>query len=165
MSLLDAIDRRILGHLQRDGRMSMAALAERVGLTTTPLRQRVDKLQQSGVIRGFHATIAPEAVDRATMAFILVTLRDHSRASHERFVEGATAMPDVLEIHHIAGEEDFLLKVVVRDVAAIEALLLERLSPIEAISRLKTTFVLSTAKTNAPIPIEGAPIQDEGGAP
>jgi len=84
----------------------------------------------------------------------LVTLRDHSRASHQRFVEGTTAMPEVLEVHHIAGEEDFLLKVVVRDVAAMESILLERLTPIEAISRVKTTFVLSTAKTGAPIPID-----------
>jgi Lrp/AsnC family leucine-responsive transcriptional regulator len=157
---LDAIDRQILRLLQEDGRMSMAALAERVGLTTTPLRLRVEKLREAGVIRGFHASIEPAAVSRATMAFILVTLRDHSRASHQRFVEGATAMPEVLEVHHIAGEEDFLLKVVVRDVAALEALLLERLTPIEAISRVKTTFVLSSAKSGAPIPID-----DAGGGP
>ena len=151
---LDTTDRAILRHLQEDGRMSLAALADRVGLTTTPLRQRVDKLRSSGVIRGYHAAIEPAAVERATMAFILVTLRDHSRASHQRFVEGTTAMSEVLEVHHIAGEEDFLLKVVVRDVAALESLLLERLTPIEAISRVKTTFVLSTAKTGAPIPID-----------
>jgi DNA-binding Lrp family transcriptional regulator len=150
---LDSIDRQILRHLQVDGRVSFSSLAERVGLTTTPLRQRVDKLRAAGVIRGFSATIDPVSVGRSTMAFILVTLRDHSRKSHDRFVEGASAMRDVLEIHHIAGEEDFLLKVVVPDVMGLEALLLERLTPIEAISRVKTTFVLSTAKTDAPIPI------------
>lgn len=134
--------------------MSFSALAQRVGLTTTPLRQRVDKLHDRGVLTGYRGLVNPKAVGRATMAFIHVTLRDHSRQSHDRFVEGATAMPSVLEVHHIAGEEDFLLKVVVSDVAAMEALLLEHLTPIEAISRLKTTFVLSTAKYEAPVPID-----------
>lgn len=154
---LDAIDRRILRELQRDGRMSFSTLAERVGLTTTPLRQRVEKLREAEVIVGYHARVRAAAVGRATMAFILVTLRDHSRASHNRFIEGASQMEEVLEIHHIAGEEDFLLKVAVCDVAAMEALLLEKLTPIEAIARVKTTFVLSTAKAGAPIPIDPEP--------
>ena len=151
---LDNIDRHILRELQRDGRVSFSTLAERVGLTTTPLRQRVEKLREHKIITGYHARVDPRAVDRATMAFILVTLRDHSRTSHNRFIEGATQMSEVLEVHHIAGEEDFLLKVAVKDVAALEALLLEKLTPIEAIARVKTTFVLSTAKIGAPIPID-----------
>jgi Lrp/AsnC family leucine-responsive transcriptional regulator len=151
---LDAIDRQILRELQADGRMSHAALAEAVGLTTTPLRQRVEKLERHGVIRGYRADVDPELVGRGTMAFVHVTLKEHALSRHKKFVEAATAMPEVLEAHHIAGEEDFVLKVVVESVSAFERFLLEQLTTIAGIARVKTTFVLSTAKAGAPIPVE-----------
>lgn len=156
ISGLDATDRHILRLLQANGRITIAALSDAVGLTPTPLRQRVEKLEQSGIVQGYAARIDPARVGRATMAFIHVTLKEHSLPVHQAFLKHVVTLPEVIEVHHLAGEEDFLLKVVVRDIAAFELFLLERLTgTIPGIGRVKTTFVLSSAKPFAPIPIDG----------
>ena len=159
MDQLDAADRAIIAQLQRDARTSVAALAELVGLTPTPLRARLERLEASGVIRGYHADVDPAHVGRPVMAFVHVTMRDHSRDSHRRFVKALSAMTDVIEVHHIAGEEDFLLKVLVESVGAFEAFLLERLTSVAGISRVKTSFVLSSSKHRAAVPVGEEPRQ------
>jgi len=152
---LDAVDRHILRLLQDNGRLTIAALSDAVGLTPTPLRQRIEKLEQSGVIRGYAARLDPSRIGRATAAFVHVTLREHSLEAHQAFVGHIVTLPEVIEVHHLAGEEDFLLKVVVRDIAAFEGFLLGRLTAgTPHIGRVKSTFVLSSAKTDAPIPID-----------
>ncbi len=158
---LDAIDRQILRHLQANGRMTTAALAEAVGLTATPMLQRIKKLEQRGVITGYSAIVDARAVGRGTTAFVLVKQAEHKLANHTTFLETIAGFDEVLECHHIAGEEDFLLKVVVRDIAAYEHFLLHRLSTIPGIDRVKTTFVLSTSKAQTAIPIEPSSAGDE----
>src|SRR4051812_3268362 len=109
---LDDIDRRILRLLQKNGRMTNAALAEAVGLTATPMLQRIKKLEQRGVIRGYAALVDPAAVGRGTTAYVLVKQSVHDLEGHARFVEAMAEFAEVLECRHIAGEEDYLLKVV-----------------------------------------------------
>ena len=150
---LDTIDRQILMQLQRDGRMSVARLAAAVGLTPTPLRQRIDKLQRHGVIRGYHADVDPMALGKRATAFVHVTLKDHTPERHGAFVALMQHTQEVLELHHIAGEADFLLKVLVADIADFEAFLLHRLAAFDGIDRVKTTFVLSTSKRGFFIPV------------
>lgn len=151
---LDSIDRQILTLLQRDGRMSVARLAEAVGLTATPLRQRIDKLERHGVIRGYHADVDPAALGRTALAFVHVTLKDHTPERHCAFVALMSAVPEVLELHHISGEADFLLKVLVADIADFEVFRLQRLAAFEGIDRARTTFVLSTSKRGFVVPID-----------
>jgi Lrp/AsnC family transcriptional regulator, leucine-responsive regulatory protein len=151
---LDAVDRAILRRLQQDGRISHAALAEAVGLTATPLRQRIDKLERAGVIQGYVALVDPPRVGRGVTAFVHVTLSGHALPCHAQFLERVTPMPDVLEIHHLTGEEDFLLKVVARDIAALEHFLLRDLTTVPGLGRVKTTLVLSSAKSLSAIPID-----------
>jgi Lrp/AsnC family leucine-responsive transcriptional regulator len=152
---IDATDRQILRLLQDNGRLTIAALSDAVGLTPTPLRQRIEKLEQAGVIRGYGARLDPAKLGRATLAFVHVTLKEHSLEVHQAFVAAIVTLPEVIEVHHLAGEEDFLLKVMVRDIAAFEAFLLGRLtSGTPGIGRVKSTFVLSSAKTGAPVPID-----------
>ena len=150
---LDTIDRAIISHLQRDGRMRIAQLAQQVGLTATPLRQRIDKLERAGVIRGYHADIDARAVGCGAMAFVQVTLKDHTAERNRAFVACMSEVPEVLEVHHISGEADFMLKVVVADVRAFEVFRLERLASFDGIDRAKTTFVLSTSKRGWCVPI------------
>lgn len=153
--ILDEIDRKILGLLQESGRMTNAALAEAVGLTPTPMLQRIKKLEQSGVIQGYAAVIDPAKVGRPTLAFVHVTLKGHTLSNHQKFLATIAELPEVIECHHIAGDEDFLLKVCVSDIPELERFLLHRISTSSAIDRVKTTFVLSSAKTHAPIPVGG----------
>jgi Lrp/AsnC family leucine-responsive transcriptional regulator len=149
---LDVIDRQILALLQRDGRMTNAALAEAVGLTATPMLARIRKLEQAGVIRGYTALVDAAKVGRPVLAFIHVTLKNHGLAPHKKLVAIAAALPQVLECHHIAGEEDFLLKVCVEDIAELEHLLLHELSASGVVGRAKTTLVLSSSKRTAAVP-------------
>lgn len=134
--------------------MTNAALAEAVGLTPTPMLQRIRKLEQSGVIDRYMAVVDPAKVGRPIIAFIHVTLKAHGIALHQRFLSIVDKLPEVLECHHIAGEEDFLLKIAVRNIADVETFLLERLSTSEVIGRVKTTFVLSTRKVMQPVFID-----------
>ncbi|MBL8148558.1 MAG: Lrp/AsnC family transcriptional regulator [Blastocatellia bacterium] len=151
---LDDIDRKILLLLQKNGRMTNAALAEAVGLTPTPMLQRIKKLEQKGVIKGYTAIVDATALGRKVMAFVDVTLAKHDIAIHERFVEEVCKFEEVLECHHIAGEQDFLLKVVVRDIAEYESFLLKRITAIGGISRIKTTLVLSSPKMETVIGVD-----------
>lgn len=152
--VLDDVDREVLRLLQGNGRMTNAALAEAVGLTPTPMLARIKKLELRGVIMKYVALVDPAALDRSTMAFVSVMLTAHKRETHEAFLAAITQFPEVLECHHIAGEDDFLLKVVLKDIRAYEQFLLHRLSRIGGIDRVRTTFVLSSAKNETAIPVD-----------
>jgi Lrp/AsnC family leucine-responsive transcriptional regulator len=145
---LDAIDRTILRMLQQNGRTTNAALAEAVGLTATPMLQRVRKLEQLGVITRYSAVVDPAKLGRAVVAFVAVTLKNHKLAHHERFLELVAGLSEVLECHHVAGDDDYLLKIAVSDIAAVERFLLHRLSASDVIGRVRTTFVLSSSRTH-----------------
>ncbi|HQR38995.1 MAG TPA: Lrp/AsnC family transcriptional regulator [Blastocatellia bacterium] len=151
---LDEIDRKILRLLQSNGRMTNSALAEAVGLTATPMLQRIKKLEQRGVITGYAALVDRTAVGQGTMAFVHVKLAKHQLSTHKRFLATVSAFPEVLECHHVAGEDDFLLKVVVRDIGEYEHFLLYQLTKSADIDRVRTTFVLSTGKADTAIPID-----------
>lgn len=152
--VLDDVDREVVRLLQGNGRMTNAALAEAVGLTPTPMLARIKKLEQRGVITKYVAIADAATLGRSTMAFVSVKLTAHKLATHEAFLAAATQFPEVLECHHIAGEDDFLLKVVLKDIREYEQFLLHRLSRIGGLDRVRTTFVLSTSKNETAIPVE-----------
>ena len=160
MNTIDAIDRDILRILQRDGRITNTALAEKLGLTTTPTAQRVRKLEEAGVIRGYVALVDRTAVDRGTMVWVQVTLREPDLKRHTRFIKAVTAFPEVIEMHHVAGVEDFVLKVIVRDIAEYEEWVLKKLIQVPGIGTVHSTFVLSTSKSESGIPIRPEPDDD-----
>jgi Lrp/AsnC family transcriptional regulator, leucine-responsive regulatory protein len=151
---LDATDRRILQLLQQNGRMTNASLAEAVGLTPTPMLQRIKKLEGRGVILGYTAIVNRNAVGRRTLAYVWVQMAEHKLSAHKRFVESIRSFGEVLECHHISGEEDFLLKVVVRDIEEYEEFLLHRLTSIPGIAKVKTNFVMSSPKVTTEIPVD-----------
>lgn len=113
---LDRIDRRILRELQADGRLSNQALSERVALSPSACLARVRRLEESGVIQGYHARIDPFAVDLGIVLYAEITLRGHSPAELERFEQVIRELPAVVEASHMTGSYDYLLKVVARDV-------------------------------------------------
>ncbi|MEC7522375.1 MAG: Lrp/AsnC family transcriptional regulator [Myxococcota bacterium] len=155
MIRLDDTDRQILAILQRDARTSLAALAEAVGLTATPLRARLDRLEADGAIRGYHADVDPTLVGRPVRAFVHVTMKDQGLDHHERFVREVAELPSVVSVHHIAGEEDFILEVLFEDMGSVRTFLLEKLGSISSIGRVKTSFVLDSPKHRAPVPLTG----------
>ena len=118
---LDRIDRRILGELQADSTISLARLADRVGLSQTPCWKRVQRLEQSGVITQRVALVDPNKVSLGLTAFVSVAAMDHTSAWRDTFDRATAALPEIVEVWRTAGEADYLLKVVARDLSAFDA--------------------------------------------
>lgn len=154
--MYDKIDAKILGLLQEDGRLSNAALAEAVGLTTSTVFERVKKLERKGLITGYVALVSPPAVKTPLTAFIHLIVgyvpgEDYA-AGKQKFVTRCIAEPAVLECHSVAGEDCYLIKVRVTSTTALEALL-ERLRAHTYVQKSTSSIVMSTFKETAKIPI------------
>ena len=152
--MIDGTSLSILESLQDDARISNAELGRRVGLAPSAVFERIRKLEERGTLRGYTATIDPAAVDLGLLAFVLV--RSDEPRGAPRTEAALVAMPEVQEIHHVAGEDCFMLKVRVRDTTALNDLLAERIGGLEGVRSTKTTIVLRTAKETSKIPIAGA---------
>ena len=151
---LDQIDKKILNLLQENGRITNAQLAKEVGLSPPPMLERVRKLEKNSIIKKYVALVDPKKVDRGTIAFVAVSLRFHRQDAIQEFVIEIQKFPEVLECYHITGEEDYLLKVIIKDIAEYERFLLEKLTRFSGISKIKTFFILSTLKQETKIPID-----------
>lgn len=110
MPELDTLDLRILDQLQRDGRLTMTELGERIGLSTSPCSQRVKRLEAQGVITGYHARVKPEALGRPLLVFVEITLAQKSEQIFKAVRDELQHMPEVLECHLISGSYDYLVK-------------------------------------------------------
>jgi Lrp/AsnC family leucine-responsive transcriptional regulator len=153
---LDAIDRQILAHLQKEGRITNAELSRRVGLSTASVLERVRKLERTGVVRGYAALVSPASVGLHCLAYVEVTLDRHVKATVRRFMNEITELEEVLECHHITGEADFLVKVTTRDIPAYEDFILHKLTALRDVRNLKTLIVLSTLKQETALPLTEA---------
>jgi Lrp/AsnC family leucine-responsive transcriptional regulator len=152
--MIDQTSLAILETLQADARISNAELGRRVGLAPSAVFERIKKLEERGAVRGYSANIDPAAVDLALLAFVFV--RSDERRGAPLTEAALVALPEVQEVHHVAGEDCFLLKVRVRDTLALNELLSDRISALEGVRSTKTTIVLRTAKETSTIPIAGA---------
>jgi Lrp/AsnC family leucine-responsive transcriptional regulator len=160
---LDAIDLSILRALQTDGRMANVELAEHCGLSPSSTLERVRRLERDGVIEGYTARVDPRALGHQVIVFVHVTMREHDKKALQRFESAVSRLPDVLECHHVAGEYDFQLKLLARDVAALRSILVERISTLPAVARIHTTLVLSTSKHTLDVPqLELVPAHKNG---
>ncbi len=150
---LDEVDLQILALLQRDGRITNADLAKAVSLSPPSVLQRVRALEKAGLIRGYHALLDPERLGLKITALVQITLALHQDMAIERFRRAVQDIPDILECHHVSGDFDFLLKVVVRDMKAYEAFVREKLSRIKGVGQIRTSFVMGTPKLTTEIPL------------
>ncbi|MCS6855544.1 MAG: Lrp/AsnC family transcriptional regulator [Elioraea sp.] len=150
--VLDQIDRRILAELQQDGRMTNVELARRVGISAPPCLRRVRRLEEAGVIRGYHAETDPALLGWQVMFFAIVGLESQKQAVLEAFEQMVGAWPEVRECHMIRGGGDFLLKLVARDTAH-ENELTRRLTAAASVARVTTLQTIRTAKDAAGVPI------------
>ena len=149
--MIDQTSLAILETLQADARISNAEIGRRVGLAPSAVFERIKKLEERGAVRGYNANIDPAAVDLGLLAFVLV--RSDERGGGPRTEAALVAMPEVQEVHHVAGEDCFMLKVRARDTSALNDLLANRIGALETVQSTKTTIVLRTAKETSTIPI------------
>lgn len=150
---LDDIDCRLLQHLQCEARLTNAELARRVELSPPGLQKRLRRLEEMGVIEGYVALVNREAVGFDMLCFVQVTLQRHEPEAVGRFKSQVQTMAEVLECHHITGEYDYLLKVVVRNRKHLEQFILETLTPIQGMDKIRTSLVLSELKSTTAVPI------------
>lgn len=146
--MIDDIDHQIITSLQEDARLSMAALAEKVGLTTSTVHDRVKKLEKKGIIRGYVALVDPQALGKPIMAFIRLTLGPaltEYTESKKSVLLTCQEEPDILECHTVAGEECYVLKVRAASTANLEKLI-ERIRSNSQVSKTITSIVFSTVK-------------------
>jgi Lrp/AsnC family transcriptional regulator len=144
---MDAVDTKILMLLQEDASISIAELAQRVNLSQTPCWKRVQRLEAAGVIQKRVALVDPEKVGLGLTVFVSIETSDHSGIWLERFAEFVSAMPEVMEFYRMAGDVDYMLRVVVSDMAAydrfykrlIEAIPLKNVTSRFAMQRVKST--------------------------
>ncbi len=150
--MLDSIDQLILKIVQEDGRVTNADLARQVGLTPSAVLERVRKLEGRGVIQGYEARLNPRALGAGLLAFVFV--RAEERLASQETGRFLASIPEVQEVHHIAGEDCYLVKVRVADTEALGRLLRERFGDSPTVRSTRTTIVLSTVKESARVPLE-----------
>ncbi|PWL29360.1 Lrp/AsnC family transcriptional regulator [uncultured Roseivirga sp.] len=143
MQKLDAVDIKILEVLQGDARITTKALADQLNLSTTPVFERVKRLEREGLIKKYVALVDNKKLGLRLIAFISISLTKHSRSYLEKFVNEVEQYPEVMECYHIAGNYDFLLKVVVRSMEVYETFVLTKLSTIANLGQVQSSFVLS----------------------
>ena len=154
---LDEFDRRILDALQTDGRMTNSDLAEKIGLSPSPCLRRVRQLEAKGMISGYVALVDPQAIGLTVSAFVRVRL-DQQDDRHLRAFETAIAdFPEVMECYLMTGDADYLLRIVVPDVAAYEGFLKNHLTRIQGVSSIKSSFALNRVKYETALPLGAAP--------
>jgi DNA-binding Lrp family transcriptional regulator len=150
---LDRIDRRILSDLQSNGRMTNVELAERAGISAPPCLRRVRALERAGIIKGYHADLSPEALGYSVSVFALVGLNSQAEADLKAFEELIAKWDEVRECHMLAGEADFLLKIVAETWDEYQKFLTTRLTSAPNVSHVKSMMVFRTAKQVPGVPI------------
>jgi Lrp/AsnC family leucine-responsive transcriptional regulator len=157
--LLDQIDLKILSILQNDGRRRLADIADEVDMSAPAVMERVKKLEAGGVIRGYQALIDGKKVGKDITAFIGVSVGN--QRDIDKFAAQMMRYPDVLECHHVTGEESFGLKVKAANTAALEKLL-GQIRSVEGVTRTVTKVVLSTAKEGLTVDLDACAIENSG---
>jgi Lrp/AsnC family leucine-responsive transcriptional regulator len=154
---LDRYDRHILELLQKDGRISNQELADRIGLSPSPCLRRVRALEESGLISGYRAMLDAKKLGLSLMALIHISMDRHTPERFANFEEQITALPEVLECLLVTGQDaDYQLKVVVGDMDAFQALLLEKITRIEGVSGVHSSFVLRRVVDKTALPLDHA---------
>ncbi|MFZ0692714.1 MAG: Lrp/AsnC family transcriptional regulator [Alphaproteobacteria bacterium] len=155
---LDRVDLSILKDLQDNGRMTNVEVAKRAGITPPPCLRRVRALEQAGFIRGFHAELNPEALGFGVTVFAQVGLQSQAEADLVAFEEMVQRWPEVRECHMLAGETDFLLKIVASDWDAYQRFVTARLTAAPNVAHVKSALAIRASKH-----LTGVPIDSEAG--
>jgi Lrp/AsnC family leucine-responsive transcriptional regulator len=150
---LDAVDRKILVHLQANGRMSLAELADKVGLSASPCLRRVRMLEKAGVISRYVAVLDQRAVGLPVSVFVSIKLERQKQDALDRFAKAIERWPEVLECYLMTGPRDYWLRVVVPDLAAYERFVKQKLTRLEGIASIESSFALEQVKYTNVLPV------------
>jgi len=150
---LDSIDLHIIALLQAEGRLTTQELADRVGLSSTPCARRVKILEQAGIIKGYSAIIDEAAFGLMVSAFASVKLVRQHEDDLDRFGKAVSRWPEVVDCYLMTGQRDYLLRILVRDLREYEAFLKDKLTRLEEVASIETSFALTQVKRSNLLPI------------
>jgi len=153
VTALDQTDLKILELLQTNARLTIKEIANQLNLSTTPIFDRMKKLEREQVIERYVALVNPAKVGKSLFAFVHISLKEHARPEVEAFVEQVVEFKEVMECYHVTGDADFVLKVVMENIAAYNEFVLEKLSVVKNIGKVETRFCLSTRKYTTEVPL------------
>ncbi|MCC6298845.1 MAG: Lrp/AsnC family transcriptional regulator [Anaerolineales bacterium] len=152
--ILDDVDKSLLRALQADGRLSNVQLARKINLSPPATHSRLRRLERAGYVRQYTAVVDREKAGYDLLCFIHISLQMHQVAQVEKFREATRRMPEVLECHHITGEHDYLLKVVLKNRKDLERFVVDKITPIPGVARIHTSLVLTEVKSTMALPLE-----------
>lgn len=151
---LDSIDLTILKILQEKGRITNLQLSQKIGLSPAPTLERVKKLENSNIIKGYYAKINPQALGIDIQAFIMISLTRQIDNAIKNFTKQINKIDEIVECYQITGNFDYILKIIVKDIRSFEQLIANKLSKIDEIRQMQTMIVLSTVKESSIIPYD-----------
>jgi len=154
MQHLDTTDLQILKLLQKNARLTIKEIAGQLNLSTTPIFDRMKKLEKEKVIDRYVALVNPEKVGKELFAFVHISLKEHAQPEVENFVSQVIEFEEVMECYHVTGEADFVLKVVLENIAAYNKFVLEKLSVVNNIGKVESRFCLSVRKYSTVLPLK-----------
>jgi Lrp/AsnC family transcriptional regulator len=149
---MDAIDKKILAALQEDASLSVAEIGQRVGLSSTPCWKRIQKLEAEGVIQKRVALVDPDKIGLGITVFVSIETGDHSQTWLDSFATLVSAMPEVMEFHRMAGDVDYMLRVVVADMQSYDAFY-KRLIAAVTLKNVTSRFAMEKIKSTTVLPI------------
>jgi Lrp/AsnC family transcriptional regulator, leucine-responsive regulatory protein len=149
---MDRVDQAILDHLELDGRLTNAELADRVRLSPSACLRRVRALEKHGVIAGYHAVLDPQAVGRGFQVLVYTTLMLRNRESIAAFEDAVSKLDEVVECHRMFGDPDYVIRVAVEDAQAYERFLIDTFADLPGVARMTSQFAMKTIKAAGPLP-------------
>jgi len=150
---LDDIDRKIIAAVQSDGRMTVNEIAARVGLSASPCARRVRMLEEAGVIKGYTAVIDQKKIGLPISAFASIKLERQREEDLDRFAAAVARWPEVVDCYLMTGQRDYLMRVVVQDLEAYERFLKDKLTRLDGVASIETSFALVQIKRSEVLPL------------
>jgi len=143
---LDATDQKLLDLLQKDSNQTVKSLSQKLGKSTTPIFERIKKLEKEGLIKGYSARLNTKKIGLKQTVFVAISLQGHTRSYLEKFVKEINNFPEVVECHRVSGGFDYLLKLVAEDIEAYETFIITKLTLLPYLGNVQSHIVLSTSK-------------------
>ncbi|MFT4667151.1 MAG: Lrp/AsnC family leucine-responsive transcriptional regulator [Ulvibacter sp.] len=144
---MDKIDRKILIELQENAKQNTKEIAGKIGLSVTPTYERIKKMEQQQIIKSYVALLDRDKIGKQVVAYCQVTLLKHHKKLIDGFKKKILLLPEIMECHHVSGNFDFLLKIVVDDIPGFHQFINEKLSVVDGISTIHTSFVMNSIKS------------------
>lgn len=150
---MDVIDKKIVSELQKNAKQNTKEIATKIGLSVTPTYERIKRLEKTGVIKQYVALVDREIIGKQIIAYCQITLFKHQKELIDEFKQEMLRLTEVMECHHVSGNFDFLLKVAVNDMNSFQKFINDKLSVVEGISTIHSSFVLDSFKETTAYPL------------